>query len=101
MAVIDDEAERIRTGGPAFPCDIAVGEGCFGGMTLLDYFAGQVLAGADSEVINAAGIQAARRCSDKNEQAAAACKILATYCYEIAEAMVAEHNRIPGQATHE
>ena len=67
---------NYNTGGMAFPDSVN------DGMTLLDYFAGQVLSQKDD--INMSEI-----------------KQLAQDCYEIAEAMVAEKHRREGKDERE
>jgi len=58
------------------------------GMTLLDYFAGQVVMGLVSNASEAKGIDAVSRKSGKTYQG-----IMAEYSYNVAEAMVAEKRR--------
>ena len=62
-------------GGPAFPCEADGGCGPWAGMTLRDWFAGQALAG---------------RCTFSGYKWA----VLAEDAYSIADAMLAERNKV-------
>ena len=82
------------TGGPAYPISRAhfaqagemLSSDWVSGMTLLDYFAGQALASLDAATCVAMLEQAqARQITPEHS--------MALYCYDIAEAMIAEKRR--------
>lgn len=91
-------SEPFNDGGPAFAehrkVELENGKSCYrrvGGMSLRDYFAGAVLIGQSS-------ILDERRCpSDRLKDAEAWCKDMhagdAKYCYEMADAMLAERSK--------
>jgi len=73
-------AEKTKGSGPAFPVNGPNGDSP--GMTLRDWFAGQIVIGLEVNIgANAWG-------SSKSGQ-----QRRATYCYELADAMLAERNK--------
>jgi hypothetical protein len=92
-------------GGPAFPVPIAMStnangdpyvidssERCIEGMSLRDWFAGQVLKGQESQPDNST-YNKIRDGHDINEWRASIRRRTATYCYEMADDMIAARTR--------
>lgn len=88
---------RIDTGGPAYPYTLAhIEQPHAAGMTLLDYFAGQALAGAMASSPD--GCTNFPFNADDGDDPPTA--IVAGCCYELAAAMLAEKRRREGGYAH-
>lgn len=79
-------ADTINTGGPAYPTPWAGGAATEGGMTLRDWFAGQIASGVSSSMMSDIAELSRKRGMDGLQG-------FASYCYQTADALLAEREK--------
>lgn len=75
-------SDPVNTGGPAYPTPWAGGAATEAGMTLRDWFAGQIASGVSSSMMSDIAELSRKHGMDGVQG-------FATYCYQTADAMIA------------